>query len=179
MNSNQAAGSYCMYGRDPVVLCVKQPNNTNRHEPLEFLALKGFKLPCDPEERWHTDLSTLAEYYRIARGGVPFVLADDDHNEVHFNLPDPVTRTTSGAALGIEQPRYDERDLERLDRRTSIRLKKANLPLAADETDPVSMPGFRYRSPSLRTQESIDNFKPVLLREVEEGDVDALHVVEL
>jgi hypothetical protein len=172
MDMNQA-GSYCMYGRDPVVLCVKQLNNIICHEPLEFIALHGFRLPCDPNERWHADLTSLVEYYRVRRDGVPFVLADDDHNEVHFNLPDPTTpRTTSGEALGVDLPLYDDQDLERLDRRVSVSLNQACLPPTEDETVPMDVFSYRYeRKPSVRTQESIDNFEPVLLHNVVEGEL--------
>ena len=118
--TNKLPGNFLLYGRDPVVLCVKTSKALVRHDSLQFEAQRGFCLKAGKVKSWHTDLSSLVAHYREPRSGVPYVLSDDESNDIHFNLPNPETHTTTGEEQGVAQAVYDKADLMKLDRRTSM-----------------------------------------------------------
>jgi hypothetical protein len=166
----KATGHFLCYGRKPVMLSVAVRGHGHevkvRHEELEFDASLGFRLSAKSDQPWHSDLASLVAHYREPHAGVPFVLVDEEENDVYFTMPNPMTNMTSGQSLGLQAPEYTDDDFHKLDRRTSVRLKYAREPPAEDEFVPVEV--AYTRRPSLRTQESLAQFEPLTLAQVVE-----------
>ncbi|EDQ93048.1 uncharacterized protein MONBRDRAFT_22411 [Monosiga brevicollis MX1] len=159
-------GTFLLYGRKPVILCVKTGKNTARHDALEFHGDLGFRIQMKREQPFHGDLSTLIAYYAEPREGVPYTLNDYENNDIHFNVPSASTRLTTSEERGVGLPEYTDEDLTRLDRRTSMRLRRAKDPIKEDEV--VTVDPRYVRRPSLRTRASVKEFEPLILSEVDD-----------
>jgi hypothetical protein len=158
-------GTFLVYGRKDVFLCVKSAKAVVRHDRLVFEEGRGFRVEL-PNQPWHEDLASLVTYMQQARPNVPYVLKYDEENDVHFSVPSARTNRLTGEEYGVEQPRYTEQDLHRLSRRVSRRLSKSKLPPSAMEMEMVNVDaGGSLRPVSLRTAEDLATFEPLILRE--------------
>jgi hypothetical protein len=159
----KASGTFLVYGRRPLMLAVRTSKSVVHHEIVDD-ETSGYRLKVGSQPQpWVEDLAALVAYYQEPRD-IGFVLLDVDSNDIHFNVPSQDARLT-GEDIGLEQPQYEDEDLNRLDHTIANRLSHAIEPPMDDEV--VRVDPAIVRKTSRRTRESVENFTPLLLRDFE------------
>lgn len=128
---NKDLGTFLVYGRLHCFLCVKSASSIIRHDAIEHIKEKGYRLHLgDIEQPWFNDLASLISYYQQPRERVPFVLRKESDNDVHFSVPLSTSHKTCCEDEHFESPRYNHEDLMRLSRKISLRVQKHRIHLS-------------------------------------------------